>query len=424
MSTAGKDNIGTIQQSLTTTTTTTNAASGGGGGSGSPAGSKAISTTNWFTTEIQQMMYGFGDCRRSLHESAVLVEEIVHQQMASLLCHASDVAIMRGSRFVGMEDILFLMRKDKVKLRRLLRFLELKDFKVATLKGAGLDEEDANDLGDTKPQMLKRRRKICYDFLASIDQTGELLAQFDDQGIDMVKHERLVRAELMARGMDPQQYKEFCEARQANFSRRYKSQRFKDWLMAGVNVDIKPNPQALEVISYLAYETVAQVVDLALVVKQDMRAVVSDPLSRFLAPVQHNYHDLQSSMLFPSATRPALGGLASPARSPPTTPTPPASGQANPPTPGASSNTSSGSSGQSGVGSSPSQLSSNNLSRVNKKKRKRSGPPTTLDTSWNQAILPSDIREAMRRYFQDIGPFASMTKIRNPFIPRTRLLCT
>ena len=41
--------------------------------------------------------------------------------------------------------------------------------------------------------------------------------------------------------------------------RRYKSQRFKDWLMAGVNVDIKPNPQALEVISYLAYETVAQV---------------------------------------------------------------------------------------------------------------------------------------------------------------------
>lgn len=29
--------------------------------------------------------YGFGDCRRSLHESAVLVEEIVHQQMASLV---------------------------------------------------------------------------------------------------------------------------------------------------------------------------------------------------------------------------------------------------------------------------------------------------------------------------------------------------
>ena len=27
--------------------------------------------------------------------------------------------------------------------------------------------------GDAKPQIMKRRRKVCYDFLASIDQTGE-----------------------------------------------------------------------------------------------------------------------------------------------------------------------------------------------------------------------------------------------------------
>ena len=31
------------------------------------------------------------------------------------LCQASDVAIMRGTRFVGLEDILFLLRKDKVR---------------------------------------------------------------------------------------------------------------------------------------------------------------------------------------------------------------------------------------------------------------------------------------------------------------------
>ena len=40
---------------------------------------------------------------------------------------------------------------------------------------------------------------------------------------------------------------------------------------------------------------VVQVVDLALVVKQDKRAVAGDPLQRVMAPVQHNYHDLQSS---------------------------------------------------------------------------------------------------------------------------------
>ncbi|KAK7474800.1 hypothetical protein BaRGS_00033981 [Batillaria attramentaria] len=349
--------------------------------------------------------YGFGDCRRSLHESAVLVEEIVHQQMASLLCQASDVAMTRGSRFVGLEDILFLLRKDKVKLRRLLRYLDLKDFKMAALKGA-LPEEEEGEV-DVKPQIMKRRRKVCYDFLASIDQTGELLALFDDPGVDLVKHERLVRAELMARGMDSQQYKEFCEARQANFSRRYKSQRFKDWLMAGVNVDIKPNPQALEVVSYLAYETVAQVVDLALVVKQDQRAVESDPLARVTVPVRHNYHDLQSSTLYPNTAKPALGGMGSPARSPPATPTTPGSVQAAPSTQGTTSSNS-GSTVQTNASSSTSQTSSSSLSRANKKKRKRSGPATTLDTSWNQAIMPADIREAMRRYSQDIGPFASM----------------
>ena len=41
---------------------------------------------------------------------------------------------------------------------------------------------------------------------------------------------------------------------------RYKSQKFKDWLMVGVNVEPKPNPLAIEVLCYMAYETVAEVI--------------------------------------------------------------------------------------------------------------------------------------------------------------------
>ena len=40
---------------------------------------------------------------------------------------------------------------------------------------------------------------------------------------------------------------------------RYKTQKFKDWLLTGAALDIKPNPLAIEVLSYLALETVAQV---------------------------------------------------------------------------------------------------------------------------------------------------------------------
>lgn len=51
----------------------------------------------------------------------------------------------------------------------------------------------------------------------------------------------------------------------------------------------------------------------------------------------------------------------------------------------------------------------NTVKFCNLKNCLQSGPATTLDTSWDQAIMPSDIREAMRRYYEDIGPFASMT---------------
>jgi len=40
---------------------------------------------------------------------------------------------------------------------------------------------------------------------------------------------------------------------------RYKMHKFRDWLLTGVTLDVKPNVFALEVLSYLAYETVAEV---------------------------------------------------------------------------------------------------------------------------------------------------------------------
>jgi len=40
---------------------------------------------------------------------------------------------------------------------------------------------------------------------------------------------------------------------------RYKVHKFRDWLLSGVILDIKPNLFGLEVLSYLAYETVAEV---------------------------------------------------------------------------------------------------------------------------------------------------------------------
>ncbi|RUS86019.1 hypothetical protein EGW08_006231, partial [Elysia chlorotica] len=205
-----------------------------------------LSSTNWFTNEIQQMMFGFGDCRKPLQETAVLVEEIVHQQMVAMIHLCAEGAATRGEKQITIEDILFLLRKNKDKLKRLLRYYEVKDMKhVIKSTVSAADETSKAEVLITQDKkmdskIMGKNRQICYDFLSVIDQTGELLALFQDKEIDLVKHERLVRAELQSQGMDTKQYLEFCQARQANFSRKHtKSQRFKDWLQLNLKPEIQ-----------------------------------------------------------------------------------------------------------------------------------------------------------------------------------------
>ncbi|KAH3726785.1 hypothetical protein DPMN_052654 [Dreissena polymorpha] len=94
-------------------------------------------------------------------------------------------------------------------------------------------------------------------FFHPLIRQASFVRLFEDEEEDEIKYERLLRAELTSRCMDPQQYLEFSEARCTNFSR--KTQKFRDWMFSGLEAEVKPNQYALEVLSYLAYETVAQV---------------------------------------------------------------------------------------------------------------------------------------------------------------------
>ncbi|XP_005104039.2 transcription initiation protein SPT3 homolog [Aplysia californica] len=376
------------------------------------------SPSNWFTSEIQQMMYGFGDSRRPSPETAALVEEIVHQHMVAMIHQASEVATMRGDKAISIEDILFLLRKDKVKLKRLLQYYEVQDLKNVVKSSLGGSEDPKLDvnMGLDKRAMGKNRR-VCYEFLSSIDQTGELLALFDDREPDVVKHERLVRSELQARGMDTQQYMDFCQARQANFSRRYsKSQRFRDWLQLNLSPDIMLSATAIDIFSYLAYECVAQIVDLALLVKQDQRARPGDPTSRYHPPLSVNYAELQASSLYNKAD------TADHSQSPPYDSVTGTGSQLSAQLTGTQATVNLGNSQSSAANA---QAVSAALGRAGlKKKRKRSGPATALEVSWDSTIMPSDVREAIRRYYTDIGPFASSMKVSPHCSPWFKTLCS
>lgn len=68
-------------------------------------------------------MHGFGDHSEPLMESAKIIEEVVLNQMRAIVKKACEVADMRESHFISTEDFLFLLRKDKVKLQRLINYL-------------------------------------------------------------------------------------------------------------------------------------------------------------------------------------------------------------------------------------------------------------------------------------------------------------
>ncbi|XP_049621473.1 transcription initiation protein SPT3 homolog [Suncus etruscus] len=335
-----------------------------------------------FAAELQSMMFSLGDARRPLHETAVLVEDVVHTQLINLLQQAAEVSQLRGARMISAEDLLFLMRKDKKKLRRLLKYMFFRDYKSKIVKG--IDEDDLLEDKTSGSNTTNKRQKIAQEFLNSIDQTGELLAMFEDDEIDEVKQERMERAERQSRIMDSAQYAEFCESRQLSFSK--KASKFRDWLDCN-SMEIKPNAVAMEILAYLAYETVAQLVDLALLVRQDM-VTEGDPFSHAISATFIQYHhSAEGSCMKPYPD--------SPENTPPATPTAPSSASQHSGKGTAASSLGNGSAGQ-------------DSAKAKQRKRKKSSAACGVETH-SDAIQPCHIREAIRRYGHKIGPLSPFT---------------
>ncbi|XP_078069049.1 transcription initiation protein SPT3 homolog isoform X7 [Mustelus asterias] len=306
--------------------------------------------------------YAFGDARRTLPETAVLVEDIVHSQLINM-----------------------------GKLRRLLRYMNFRDFKSKIVKS--VEDEDVIE-ADKSSSSINKRQKLYQEFLSSIDQTGELLGCLEEDDADEVKQERLERAERQTRMMDSSQYAEYSESRQLSFAK--KSTKFKDWLDCS-SMEVKPNPVALEIMAYLAQETVAQLVDLALLVKQDMAAKTGDPFNNARSVTLAHHNAALPEVQFQAQSASLKSNPDSPENTPPSTPTTPASAAQH-----LVSKTHSGNMGNGGMGQ------DSNNTKAKTRKRKKSAAACGLETL-SDAIQPSHIREVLRRYSHKIGPLSPFT---------------
>ncbi|XP_075396743.1 transcription initiation protein SPT3 homolog [Tenrec ecaudatus] len=114
----------------------------------------------------------------------------------------------------------------------------------------------------------------------------------EDVGIEEVKQERLETAERKTRIMDSAQYAEFCKSWQLMSS--LKVPKFHDWLDCS-RMEMKPNTIVMEILAYLAYETIARFVDLALLVPQDTVTKARDPFSHAISATFSQYHNSAES---------------------------------------------------------------------------------------------------------------------------------
>ncbi|XP_076758364.1 transcription initiation protein Spt3 isoform X2 [Xylocopa sonorina] len=230
-----------------------------------------------YTAEIRQMMHGFGDSSEPLIESAKIIEEVVLQQMRTMIRKACEVSERRGNAKKGIcisaEDLVFLLRKDKVKLQRLLKYLELKEFKASIHKT--IDNDIPEDTIPGENAEKSKHKGPVHSFLSLIDNTGELLE--DSSTVDEVKQQRCIRAEVMTRSMDEARYLKFSKARNASFANKNRH-KFNDWIMP--ESDITISKQAYTVLGYLAFEVVAQIVDFAMLVRQDQNKIYGDAIDR------------------------------------------------------------------------------------------------------------------------------------------------
>lgn len=170
-------------------------------------------------------MYGFGDCPEPLVESAKIIEDVIHRQMRSLVYKACEVAERRNSKVVTDEDFIFLLRSNKIKLRRLLKYLEIKEFKASVNRI--LEAESFDDsLEDLTDNPLKKKRSQNR-IVSLIDNTGELME--NQSAIDHVKHNRRLRAEMMSRKIDEARYLDYSRARCISFANR-NQHKFSDWI--------------------------------------------------------------------------------------------------------------------------------------------------------------------------------------------------
>ncbi|GAO51939.1 TFIID-18kDa-domain-containing protein [Saitoella complicata NRRL Y-17804] len=237
-----------------------------------------------YRVEIQSMMYVSGEIADPLPEVTGLVEDIVRSQVVELLLCATQQSARRGSRSIGVEDLIFIIRGDKAKVSRLRNYLSWKDVRKNAKEEGGGGDTEANLLDDPATtnapggpvaapgKIRKAKVRLPWDLSSIIpieslhDPDNPEEEDEEDIEANQATLERLKNADERTRVMSRDEYVHWSECRQASFTYR-KSKRFREWCGMGAVVETKPSDEIVDILGFLTFEMVTTITEEALKVR-------------------------------------------------------------------------------------------------------------------------------------------------------------
>ncbi|KAJ3043030.1 Transcription initiation protein spt3 [Rhizophlyctis rosea] len=243
----------------------------------------AVDRVPMYQSEIQQMMYVFGEVQEPLEETTLLVEEIVRTQMIEIIIQSVAQAAKRGSRYLSAEDVIFLIRHDRLKVNRMRSYLSWKDMRKRAKENDGTGTADAEELlaeetqetggADKQGKASKKMKvKFSWDVLTAY---SSVLEEDEDDDIDEEDQQayedqinRLRMADEHTRTMTKDEYIYYSECRQASFTYK-KAKRFRGWCLMSTYYDNKPPGDVMDILGFLGYEMVSKLTETALEVKKE-----------------------------------------------------------------------------------------------------------------------------------------------------------
>ncbi|TEB37071.1 TFIID-18kDa-domain-containing protein [Coprinellus micaceus] len=240
-----------------------------------------------YIQEISQMMFVFGEVQEPIPETAHLVEDIVRSQIIELIVQARALANKRGSRFVSVEDLIFLIRHDRGKVNRLRTYLSWKDVRKHAKDSGGdgggaaeveaLEEGDGTSLPSTFTKITIKLSwevaTIYSDILKDIGHQSDDEEDEDDLEAHEASIQRLKEADDATRQMTREEYQHYSDCRQASFTYR-KGKRFREFLNLPPHLDLRANDDTVDIVGFLAFEMVRSLTLAGLAVKKSLEESV------------------------------------------------------------------------------------------------------------------------------------------------------